>query len=410
MSPLTLLWVASVIGAGLFFVSGYLSSQVLARVQAAPPEVDLVSRLALTQPPLAAPGVEHSRAQKLLRLEITQADSVAQDARREAADLRRQLDVELATKAEIDRELLLATSRVAELHRKLTDAQRSLAALPAIQKKLQDLERVHSQKTRAGDTWERRTRELEHELREAKHTVDHLQAQLETQVKGTHLALTDDVKRLNEEQQERTLRVKMLTHRVAELETYAEQNAALRGERDALLQELEVVRSARAEALAPPVPPVPRRADFDRVGMATLSRPSESGTRRKESEGTLESSLKQHLTGLMTVEPGLVVVLSDDNGFPVAGVGSDQEQEGVSVLTSLAQQLAVRAKEFVDLERIERMELADVSGRALRVRFFDWEAQPLALGCLGKRSLVPNQHEELVVTTFPQILQSAWSA
>jgi hypothetical protein len=332
---------------------------------------------------------------------------VAQDARREAADLRRQLDVEIVTKAEIDRELLLASSRVAELHRKLTDAQRSLAALPAVQKKLQELERVHSQKALAGDTWERRSRELEHELGEAKHTVERLQAQLESQTKGSNRALSDDVKRLNEEQQERTLRVKMLTHRVAELETYAEQNAALRGERDALLQELEVVKSSRVEAV---VPPVPRQAEVDRVGMATLSRPSDSGTRRRESEGTLESSLKQHLTGLMTVEPGLVVVLSDDNGFPVAGVGSDQEQEGVSVLTSLAQQLAVRAKEFVDLERIERMELADASGRALRVRFFDWEAQPLALGCLGKRSLVPNQHEELVVTTFPQILQSAWSA
>ena len=80
------------------------------------------------------------------------------------------------------------------------------------------------------------------------------------------------------------------------------------------------------------------------------------------------------------------------------------------MLTSLAQELAMRVNEFVDLDRIERLELADVAGRALRVRFFDWEAQPLALGCLGKRSLVSNQDEETVVATFPKLLRRAWSA
>jgi hypothetical protein len=66
-------------------------------------------------------------------------------------------------------------------------------------------------------------------------------------------------------------------------------------------------------------------------------------------------------------------------------------------------------KEFVDLERIERMELADGAGRALRVRFFDWETHPLALGCLGKRSLVSSPDEEQAVSAFPQLLRR-WSA
>jgi hypothetical protein len=146
--------------------------------------------------------------------------------------------------------------------------------------------------------------------------------------------------------------------------------------------------------------------------MATITRPNQSGTTRKvtEPENTLEASLKQHLSGLLGREPGLIAVLCDDNGFPVAGVGTDQQQESVSVLTSLAQELAFRVKEFVDLERIERIELADAAGRALRVRLFDWETQPLALACLGRRSLVANPDEELVVTAFPKLLRKAWSA
>jgi hypothetical protein len=120
--------------------------------------------------------------------------------------------------------------------------------------------------------------------------------------------------------------------------------------------------------------------------------------------------LKLHLGGLLAREPGLIAVLSDDNGFPVAGVGTDQQQEGVSVLTSLAQELAFRVKEFVDLERIERMELADVAGRSLRIRFFDWETHPIALACLGKRSLAANPEEERVVAAFPKLLRRAGSA
>ena len=80
------------------------------------------------------------------------------------------------------------------------------------------------------------------------------------------------------------------------------------------------------------------------------------------------------------------------------------------MLTSLAQELAFRVKEFVDLERIERMELADGAGRAIRIRFFDWESQALALGCLGKRSLVVNPDEERVVAAFPNRLRRAWTA
>ena len=40
---------------------------------------------------------------------------------------------------------------------------------------------------------------------------------------------------------------------------------------------------------------------------------------------------------------------------------------------------------------------------ALRVRFFDWENQALALGCVGRPRLAQNEDEEKMVSTFPQL-------
>jgi DNA repair exonuclease SbcCD ATPase subunit len=309
--------------------------------------------------------------------------------------------------------------------------------VPTLRTKLGELERALTQTAAAAKSYEGRVRALEGELRqlqadalqkpdlkakearilhlesqlgEAQSNLDRLQAQLSAQVDSANAALLTDVKRLNDEQQERALRIKMLTARVAELEAYAEQNAALRGERDGLRGELERLKGASEGP--PRAPRAEPRALVDVNKAADHAKPAQSGTKRRvnDSELTLEFSLKQNLSHLMTREPSLIAVVSDDNGFPVAGVGSEHSQEGVSVLTSLAQELALRVNEFVDLDRIERMELADVAGRALRVRFFDWEAQPLALGCLGKRSLVSNQDEETVVATFPKLLRRAWSA
>src|SRR5690606_21596026 len=273
------------------------------------------------------------------------------------------------------------------------------------------VEQAQATRARAAEQAEEKNRALERDLARAKSEVTRLATQLSARVDTQTLSLENDIKRLNEEQQERNLRIKMLTDRVAELQAYAEENASLKSERDALQREVERLRRATREAVAPP-PSAPPRVQVDPVGVATMSRPNQSGTTRRaiDAENTLESTLKQHLSGLLAREPGLIAVLCDDNGFPVAGVGTDQQQESVAVLTSLAQVLAFRVKEFVDLERVERIELADAAGRALRVRLFDWETQPLALACLGRRSLVANPDEELVVTAFPKLLRKAWSA
>lgn len=408
MSPLTALWVASVVGACLFFASGILSADVVLR------RLGYDSRPAQNTPGanLAQPdpsGVYAAREEHLIN-ELAEAQSALTLKRRESEALRQQLEVEISTKSLLDRELSRERARAEEATHLLGESQKSATLVPTLRKRLEEIELAVATKARQGEQSDERVRALERDLGRARTDVERLSGQLSSRVGSQTQSLENDVKRLSEQQQERTLRMKMLSDRVAELEAYAEENASLKSECDALKREVERLRRSTRESLA--APPAAPRVQVDTAGVAHIMRPSQSGTTRRvqDSELTLESSLKQHLTSLIAREPGLIAVLSDDNGFPVAGVGSDQQQESVSVLTSLAQELAFRVKEFVDLERIERMELADGAGRAIRIRFFDWESQALALGCLGKRSLVVNPDEERVVAAFPNLLRRAWTA
>lgn len=426
MSPLTALWIASSIGAILFFASGVFSADVFQRIfgiaskSASDDERlrELEQRNAelLLNAELRAAEEERKHAtaaarQERLLNDIAEAQSIAQNNRREVEALRQQLEIEVQTKASIDLELTSQRTRAEDTTRRLTESQKSATLVPTLRKRLEEIEQAQATRARAAEQTDEKTRSLERDLARARGEITRLATQLSARVDTQTLSLENDVKRLNEEQQERTLRIKMLTDRVAELQTYAEENSSLKGERDALQREVDRLSRAAREIVAPPQSSPPR-VQVDPVDVATISRPHQSGTTRRvvESENTLEASLKQHLSGLLGREPGLIAVLCDDNGFPVAGVGTDQQQESVAVLTSLAQVLAFRVKEFVDLERVERIELADSAGRALRVRLFDWETQPLALACLGKRSLVANPDEELVVTAFPKLLRKAWSA
>jgi len=426
VSPLTALWIASSIGAVLFFASGVLSAEMFQRFLGIAPKTatdgDRVRELEQRNAELAlnaelrSAEEERSRVALMARQErllndIAEAQSIAQNNRREVEALRQQLEIEVQTKASIDRELTSQRTRADDTTRRLTESQQSATLVPTLRKRLEEIEQAQATRARGAEQADEKNRTLERDLTRAKGEITRLATLLSARVDTQTLSLENDVKRLNEEQQERTLRIKMLTDRVAELEVYAERNAVLESERDALQREVDRLGRAAREIPLPP-PSAPPRVQVDPVGMATISRPHQSGTTRRvvETENTLEASLKQHLSGLLGREPGLIAVLCDDNGFPVAGVGTDQQQESVAVLTSLAQVLAFRVKEFVDLERIERIELADSAGRALRVRLFDWETQPLALACLGKRSLVANPDEELVVTAFPKLLRKAWSA
>jgi hypothetical protein len=403
MSPLTALWIASVIGALLFYASGILSAPLLQKAFGWSGTTELA-------PSLYVPD-EPAQSDQLLQAEVARVEALAHDSRREVESLRRQLDQQGAARAQLDGQLTEARAQAAEAARRSHEAQKVAASVPALRQRVQELEQAQNalpKKERAPDPVLHRQRALEQELLQTRGELEHLRSLAAARTQQQSLGLEQQIKQLEEEKLQRNLRVEMLNARVAELETYAEQNAALRSERDGLRQDLLHLQ-AEARALSP-APAATAPLEREVPDITTHARSNQSGTRRVHDEDTLESSLRKALAGLAAREPGLIAVLSDDNGFPVAGIGSDQQQESVSVLTSLTQELAERVKEFVDLDHIERMELADGMGRALRVRFFDWETQPIALGCLGRRSLTPNPDEELIVSSFPKLLRRAFSA
>jgi len=405
VSPLTALWVASIVGASLFFSSGVLSADVVLRL--------LGGRIKLS-PLLGGPGVTRLGGTAIAALtDGSPRGAAAEPPRVEGDDLaalRQQLERERRDSAGLARELEDTRMHAEEARRRLGEAQDLAALVPALRKRVADMEHAQATRARTTQALEDKQRGVERELARAKDDLERLSAQLAARVDTRERAHQNELLELGEQQRERTLRVKLLTERVAQLESYADENATLRGERDALKREVDRLRRAARESLAPP--PAPAREAAPASVTQLSPRLNQTGTTRRmpEAEHTLEASLKLHLGNLLAREPGLIAVLSDDNGFPVAGVGTDQQQEGVSVLTSLAQELAFRVKEFVDLERIERMELADVAGRSLRIRFFDWETHPIALACLGKRSLAANPEEERVVAAFPKLLRRAGSA
>ena len=405
MSPLTALWIASILGASLFFSSGVLSADVVLR---------LLGGRGKLLPLLGGPGVVRRveppttiKAEGAPRSEDLARTRVYAD---ELTALREQLELERRDSAGLSRELMDTRAHAEEARRRLGEAQDAAALVPALRKRVADMEHAQATRARTTQALEDKQRAAERELARAREDLERLSAQLASRVDTRERAHQSELLELGEQQRERSLRVKLLTERVAQLEAYADENATLRGERDALKREVDRLRRAARESLAPP--PAPTREAAPASVTQLTTRLSQTGTTRRVPDGeyTLEASLKLHLGNLLAREPGLIAVLSDDNGFPVAGVGSDQQQEGVSVLTSLAQELAFRVKEFVDLERIERMELADVAGRSLRIRFFDWETHPIALACLGKRSLAANPEEERVVAAFPKLLRRAGSA
>jgi hypothetical protein len=179
-------------------------------------------------------------------------------------------------------------------------------------------------------------------------------------------------------------------------------NASLTKELQRLRQE-----QTRANAALPSRAPASLPAA---TPSAALRRQSGMTLRVRDEALTLEGNLQRHLSLLSLREPDVTAVLADAQGFSLAGVGSRPAQNAVSAVTCLARELAARVSEIAELEPVELLELVDAKGRALRVRFFASNDQPLALGSLGKRNLASSEDEERMVSTFPDILYSAESA
>jgi len=336
------------------------------------------------------------QAASLASDEAAEASEELSAAKAECARLRHRL--ESAEKArgqlsELKQETLKLQQELARAEQARSDSQHKL------EQRARDTERLEREVASATD----RVQRLEKELKAAQGTAERLSGQLPAVRNEAESEYREQLETLQKEVREQQLRNRMLTDRITELQSYAEQNAALKSERDYFNQELSRLKQTQ-ESQSNAAPSVERLREVRRPIPITQS----GTTRRVDSEDTLESSLERHLLRLVNREPGITAVLSDDNGFPVAGVGPYSTQEAVSVMTSLAQELATRAVEFVDLDPIKQMELVDQTGRALRVRFFTWQDHGqdhnLALGCLGASHIQPSADEEQIVSGFPSIL------
>lgn len=425
MNPLTELWIASALGAALFFAAGYSLCLVLRRTEQVMTDARMAhlrAEIEHVQLAYAAQGheVDHldHRAMRAEQSAAELSDALSR-ARAECLRLDKELrrnahSTERAAALERENAQLIAQVRaraltsteaeVTELREKLERAEaraRELSAelreqkgtdrSPAVQRQLAELRQRIAETAKARAHWENRARELEATALPA------------GAVEAANSALTLEVQRLERTARDRGARIRALSEQVRQLEHSARENALLEKKRDDLAFELQRLREDRARVSEPPLTiPAPAASGFILPGLNEREvKHSGIAPRMWSEDETLGAMLSRQLSLLAAQDPGATAVLSDEQGLPLVGTGSEQDQEAVSALTALIQDLACRARTLVGLGRVELMEMVDSGGRGLRVRFFDWDDQPLALGYLGRPRLVQSEGEARMVSTFP---------
>jgi len=408
MSPLIILWIASGLGGVLFLGCGFLVARATRWAEGAIPDVratDVEADLRHTQWLLATKNLE--------------LQGLAASAERSALELHDACARAIGERSQFEKECARLSAACSRLEAENTRVESELWEA--------DAERVRLKTEQSGQLPSlQRLRELG-----AENARLLAQARVNDRKSDTPAALAeqrDTMARLRSQCDKMSTaleRMRKLAEHVPALRSQIEEarrslSEATQGQtywqRRARALEVELAYSKRALAdaaqpAAEPAPleslvvPMPSRVSGIRPSpSAALLRGTQQGPQ------TLESNLERHLVNLVAGEPDVVAVLSDDDGFPLVGLGPDSAQEGLAVLTSLAHSLASRAGEFAGLEHIELMEMADTTGRAVRVRFFQWEGQALALGHVGRRRLSASADEEQLVSDFPEVLLQAQSA
>ena len=386
MTPLVELWIASVIGAGLFLATGIALARVMRHAEQVVEEAGRTRleaeleqvRLALAAQTSHAVHLEQ-RVQSAEQSSLTLSDALARsrgESARLDGELRRQI-------GEAERAAARANELEAKLH-----SERTRGLTPEARQQLNELRRRIGETARAREHWQSQANDLRLESARAENAANLEKA-----------ALREELERIKGEQRERNAGRRSLLDQVARLEQAAKENVLLRKERDSLASELSRKQDSLrpGEAVARSAPP--------QSGFVLPAAPHWAGASAKQGD-TLAGILERQLSMLGASEAGVTAVLSDEQGLPLVGTGTESDQEGVSVLTSLVQDLSQRAHDLVGLDRVVLMEMVGTSGRALRVRFFEWDEQPLALGYLGARRLAQNDDEERMVSTFPKLRAS----
>ncbi len=354
MSAIELFWIASVLGAALFFGSGFLSGR------------------------LRGPATDTA---------FEEADSSA--AANDSVAIRRQL-------AEAAAQLEQAVARGAQLERALADAQAARpsrgATVPAPPTPAAGTAQLSSDFAVAAA----KVTELERSLQVERDAQLALQRRVD-EAERAQASLVDR-KQLDEaETRARAAETRSAAaeSRLKELTKVATELTDLRRRHNELLARVggsdatgELKRSERSGENTVIATPAPRLALDGR-------------------EETVESLLSKQLSRFARDQASEATVLSDDQGLVLGGTGREVTQEHLAVLASLARAVVDRAQEFVGINDVATLELASKTGKGVRFRFFDFGGDVISLGCLGRHEFRGNPAEESVIAAFPRALMGA---
>ncbi|MBC8074095.1 MAG: hypothetical protein IAG13_37595 [Deltaproteobacteria bacterium] len=358
MDLLTILWGASVLGAGSFFACGLATHATLMR-----------RRGRATDPLATAPPEPHARpdAQQLAALEASLARA-AFDARTHG-ERASALEVSLAR---MGQEAQANGQRASTLESSLAQAK------------------LEMDKQRA------RATTLEAALARANETVA-AQRQRTATVESSHQERRGE----QDAQREQALKVEAELQRTLQTAKRVELELAEVRRTLAAAEQRSEESTHRAGALALQLEEALAERTRVRKGMAPHAVPA-----RAPDTDTVEANLAASL-GTLADECGYeVVVLSDAQGLLLAGVGDEQVQGTVAALSSVARELTTRAAEFVALHPV-LLEVTDVDGRTLRIRLFEWEQESIALASFGAGRIEPTRQEETVITVFPTLMAAS---
>lgn len=365
MSPLILIWLASLVGAGLFFAAGYFArrSPAPAEQDSRVPELQVALQRAEAQvQQMRAVALETQQAQeKLAGLQADHAQAI-QDlgaSRAAEAKLQQSLHDARAQAQAPSPEQQALRAQVQALQTQIADerarhaAQQARPATPlpdlAAQRELQvALARIEELKGVAGSA-----QGLQQELQELRARV--------SQEHGALQARTQEVERENAELERGLMQYEALASEAESLRKAASERDALRMEMQALHQRLEASDAVRSEndrlrmlgvdndRLRVRLEEAENRvAEFQAMGLMRLPKP--------QAELPASASSLEDVVRPLAVDPNArSTVVADDLGFPIVGYG--EHQESLAALCGLLVDLDRNAQRLLPLGGITKITL-----------------------------------------------------
>ncbi len=103
---------------------------------------------------------------------------------------------------------------------------------------------------------------------------------------------------------------------------------------------------------------------------------------KERGEGGLTQDIERALAPLMALSQVRTVVVADSMGLPVAGVGSSNHQEGLAAISGQAEELALKAMEFLPMSEIRKVMMQDANELTFSCRLFNCGPELLTLSIL----------------------------